>query len=399
VEQDAYMRRWLVERAGVKDDIRILFYPGRYDHERGSILPLGDITKFFDPDESDVCVLEEPEHLTWYHNGLNWRQRFKLVVGVVHTNYIFYAQTWNKGGHLAAATLEQINSWMCRAYCDVVIKLSDTLQPLPRSIVSNVHGVRADFVRIGQRRRRFKRGAYFLGKVLWAKGHRLLLDYLLLQRKLGLPPTHVDVFGHGEDLLAVIDEARQGSLNVSFHPPIDHASPEIQSYKVFVNPSQSEVLSTTTAEALAMGKFVVIQRHPSNNFFLPFRNTLAYSTPEEFLEKLAWALDSQPAPLTAFERRELSWDGATERFLQSIRNATVRETLPSFADHTAQWFHQGVQKGGYFGDAIRHVSGAGPVAKQSWLNAQRFRDAEVTEIVDESVALSPPFSKEEEHTE
>eukprot|EP00966_Prymnesium_polylepis_P203636 4717790-Prymnesium_polylepis.1 len=139
-----------------------------------------------------------------------------------------------------------------------------------------------------------------------------------------------------------------------------------------------------------MGKYVVIERHPSNDFFLQFSNTLAYDTPEEFLQQLQHALDTQPAPLSAAERRELSWDGATERFLGAVRNATVGETLPSFADHTVNWVHQGVQASGYLGDAMRLVSGAGPIARQSWLNAQRFRDAQVSDIVEQSVQLSPP---------
>ena len=35
-----------------------------------------------------------------------------------------------------------------------------------------------------------------------------------------------------------------------------------------------------------MGKFVVVQRHPSNDFFMQFRNTLPYDTPEECLQQL-----------------------------------------------------------------------------------------------------------------
>ena len=71
-----------------------------------------------------------------------------------------------------------------------------------------------------------------------------------------------------------------------------------------------------------MGKFVVVQRHPSNAFFMDFANTLAYDTPEQFLQALEYALASTPAPLSqrlfrsdearegiaAFkERRDAAW--------------------------------------------------------------------------------------------
>ena len=130
-EQEQHIRSWLQDKAGLPgDNFRIGFYPGRYDIERGSILPLGDITRLFDAEESDICVLEEPEHLTWYHSGPNWRHRFKLVVGVVHTNYIYYAKSWSSGGPLIAEALKGINQLVCTAYCDKVIKLS-RLNPSP----------------------------------------------------------------------------------------------------------------------------------------------------------------------------------------------------------------------------------------------------------------------------
>lgn len=391
-EQERHIRGWLQDRGGVKADFKLRFYPARYDLDRGSILPLGDITRVFSDDECDICVLEEPEHLNWYHSGANWRHRFKLVVGVVHTNYIYYAKMYL--GSAYAAVLQKLNVWMCGAYCDKVIKLSDTIQPLPRAVVCNVHGVRAEFLDIGRRATRLslqrRSGAYFLGKVLWAKGHRLLLDYLQLQKSLGLPLTHIDIYGGGEDLEDVKAEVKRSGVDVSFFKATDHSSPHLRHYKAFVNPSQSEVLSTTTAEALAMGKFVVLQRHPSNEFFMHFRNTLIYDTPREFLEKLEYALTAEPTPLSPEERRALSWEGATDRFLEAVSNCTLTDMLPTIGDHTTRFVHANVQKGGRFGDALRQLSGAGPISKQSWLAQERYRSAPTTEIVEASLLSCPP---------
>lgn len=47
---------------------------------------------------------------------------------------------------------------------------------------------------------------------------------------------------------------------MSFLSATDHASLALQQYHVFVNPSTSDVLCTATAEALAMGKSVLIAR-------------------------------------------------------------------------------------------------------------------------------------------
>ena len=138
------------------------------------------------------------------------------------------------------------------------------LQPLPRAIVCNVHGVRGDFLEIGRKaalpslQPRFRKGAYFLGKALWAKGHRLLFDYLELERERGDEPTHIDIFGKGEDLDDIKQAAEAKRLDLTFHGPTDHAGAEIREYKVFVNPSQSEVLSTTIAEALGPRGEVIV---------------------------------------------------------------------------------------------------------------------------------------------
>lgn len=87
-------------------------------------------------------------------------------------------------------------------------------------------------------------------------------------------------------------------------------------YKIFVNPSVSDVLCTATAEALAMGKFVICADHPSNDFFKSFPNCLTYKTSEDFVARVKEAMAREPQPLTPEQRHTLSWEAATQRFVQ-----------------------------------------------------------------------------------
>ena len=149
---------------------------------------------------------------------------------------------------------------------------------------------------------------YFISKVLWAKGYRLLFDLLKhYQRRMGRGFS-MDLYGSGPDAAAVGKKAasmskggRGGRTQQQFSGRLamkgfaDHAA--LGSYKVFVNPSITEVLCTTVAEALAMGKWVVCPKHPSNDFFAQFPNCLQYSTPDEFVDAVNWALVHDPPPL------------------------------------------------------------------------------------------------------
>ncbi|KAI3921317.1 hypothetical protein MKW92_026768 [Papaver armeniacum] len=149
-EQEIYIRNWLEERVGFKADFKISFYPGKFSKERRSILPAGDTSQFISSKEADIAILEEPEHLNWYHHGRRWTDKFNHVVGVVHTNYLEYIKR-EKNGALQAFLVKHINSWVTRAYCDKVLRLSAATQDLPKSVICNVHGVNPKFLKVGER--------------------------------------------------------------------------------------------------------------------------------------------------------------------------------------------------------------------------------------------------------
>lgn len=90
--------------------------------DKRSILPVGDITDVIPDEEADIAVLEEPEHLTWFHHGKRWKTKFNYVIGIVHTNYLEYVKR-EKQGRFKAFFLKYANSWVVGIYCHKVAKL------------------------------------------------------------------------------------------------------------------------------------------------------------------------------------------------------------------------------------------------------------------------------------
>lgn len=68
--------------------------------------------------QADVAVLEEPEHLTWFHHGQRWTDAFKHVVGVIHTNYVDYIR--RGGGRAASMSCGYLNRRVCCIHCHKV---------------------------------------------------------------------------------------------------------------------------------------------------------------------------------------------------------------------------------------------------------------------------------------
>eukprot|EP00798_Chlamydomonas_sp_ICE-L_P005865 gene5865-6158_t len=164
---------------------------------------------------------------------------------------------------------------------------------------------------------RFQKGAYFVGKALWAKGYTELIQLMKEHSDRTGENTPLDVFGHGPDFNEIQGKSKESRLAFSFNGPADHAAAQMHDYKLFINPSLSDVVATTTAEALAMGKFVLCAKHPSNKFFERYPNCLLYSSSEEFTQQLNKAMSSEPKPLSANDLHSLSWEAATDRFMDA----------------------------------------------------------------------------------
>ena len=100
---------------------------------------------------------------------------------------------------------------------------------------------------------------------------------------------------------------------MSFLGAEDHMAPSLRGYRVLINPSTSDVVATTSAEALAMGKWLLCARHPENAFFEQFQNALIYNNQEEFAQLLRQAMEQDPPPLTEDDHR----CGGRRRMLQA----------------------------------------------------------------------------------
>ena len=133
-------------------------------------------------------------------------------------------------------------SWMCRAHCHRVIKLSGTLgQFAPeKELVENVHGVRAGFLETGKElKQRIESSSisndpvfgpeaeakvYFIGKMLWSKGLGSLMELLKYAEESAGLKIKVDMYGGGPDQEAAKDRVQSLNLDMPFHGPIDHAA-------------------------------------------------------------------------------------------------------------------------------------------------------------------------------
>ncbi|KAL7507055.1 hypothetical protein ACHAXN_004266 [Cyclotella atomus] len=346
-EQEQYIREWLSNEAEMPAEalaLKIVWYPARFHTYANSIFALGDICDMISNDDTDVCILEEPEHLNWYRSpgSASWTTKFSHVIGVIHTNYKAYVRDHAPAGFIASPVTAGINSLVVKANCHRVIKLSNVLQTFVpgKEVVENVHGIRGTYLNEGRRICSTKpllvnrqRKAYFLGKLIWGKGFSEMLELQSRYHKSTRSYFAIDIFGTGNDENEIKrafnpEQCNEGyvfktlksqkePIPVTFMGKKDHAKLAGDDYSILINPSITEVLCTTTAEAIAMNKFAIIPSHPSNMFFQQFPNCLMYRSRREFVSMLKYALANNPPPLSEDLVHLLSWETATLRCISA----------------------------------------------------------------------------------
>lgn len=255
----------------------------------------------------DWLILEEPEHLNWLHPFNHYHRKAAWVTGILHTNYIYYLKhhvpvsTWLK------TVFNHYSRWLVQWHCDDVIRLGDNLPTFKHGQLLDVNGVHPAFFAIIPPEN-YQYNAYFMGKLVWEKGWQELID-LLAQSSL----RELDVFGNGDDKANIDAYAQRQGIRLRHHGVSHNPASDLRDYKIFINPSRSEVVCTTTAEALAQGRFVIIPNDISNQRFQGYKNCLYYDSLQAFLRQLQFAMENMPQ--IDPKVHHLSFDAATERLL------------------------------------------------------------------------------------
>ncbi|CAN6199193.1 unnamed protein product, partial [Urochloa humidicola] len=217
-----------------------------------------------------------------------------------------------------------------------IIILPGATQNLPRSVVCNVNGVDPIFLEVGKRKRiqlqseenAFPEGAYCIGNMR-SKEYRKFLC-LLSKSQRELFHLQVDLYVCGsEDYNEVRKTAQRLSLGINVYPGRDHSDHLFHDYKVFINPSTTNVVCGITAEAMAMGKTIICPNRPSNEFFKLFPNCRTYDNDEELVQVTLNALSEQPHPLN-YMQDELTWEAATTRFAVAAGIKPLSDQLTPF---------------------------------------------------------------------
>lgn len=308
-EQYEYLRQE-ASRLGCPALPDFFFYRGRYSSFIRSIIPLQDV--FSAIPSTRVIVLEEPEHLTWYPATRRRRAvKAETIIGVVMTNYEYYVRSSLPPGLRWLGIL--IAGWhrrLIRRHTDLAVPLSPAVSlegmghPYREGRITGVLAPYAEVPPVEEE----TDGIYFLGRLVWDKGLDILIEIACQSGR------SIDIYGDGPDAGDIARVARERGAKLRFLGPSASPWTFLKKYRVFLNPSMSEVLCTATADALVAGRHVVLPICPGNTPFFAYPNTHGYSNLHDAVTALEAAMKKQPVSPVEI-RHDFDWRTACRNLM------------------------------------------------------------------------------------
>ncbi|MCP5196262.1 MAG: hexosyltransferase [Gammaproteobacteria bacterium] len=274
-------------------------YNGYYSAMLRSIVPCHSVMRDLPP--ARVILLEEPEHLCWHPATASRKQiKAEQVIGIITTPYTHYVA--RSGWSVAAPWVDRFHRHLIRRHTDQVLSISPAvvLDGLDHPVrAARITGVLPAYARVPPVTAQTQ-GVYFLGRLVWDKG----LDQVIeLARRTRIP---IDLIGDGPDSAAIATRAQAGAAPVRLLGPSASPWRQLVDYRVFFNPSRSEILCTATADALVAGRHAILPNCLANRPFSAYPNVHFYDDLEQAQQMLEKALSELPEPPSAI-RQDFEW--------------------------------------------------------------------------------------------
>lgn len=293
----------------------IFFFRGVFSQSAYSIFITQD--PFQVVPKSRFYVLEEPEHLAWLP-CVSARKKLaaEKILGIVMTNYGFYIRQPKRPDRaLLAYLVEKRNRSLMRKHTDLIAPLSPAvdLANLCHPLVhQQVTGVLDRFKAVSPVKSN-NQAVYFMGRLVWEKALDVVIQ---TAQQLNIP---IDIYGEGPHQQQMETQARGIQAPVFFKGPAYSPWETLENYRVFFNPSLSEVLCTTTAEALVAGRHVVIPACAANIPFYDLPNVHVYTDARSMEIALYQALKTLPKDAKE-ARQRFDWTRVCQSIISLLQN-------------------------------------------------------------------------------
>lgn len=302
--QTTWIASWLLEQ-GIKTLPKIRCYPARYRRSLSSIFPSRPIA---DNLGKGAVILEDPLPLLL---GQPFRRsRYQRVIGIIHTNYqrCISSQFPGMMRPCIDGILRQRYRYMARHYCTHLLQINTLIQGQFVETVPLI-GVNAAYFQALNPK---ALGCYYMGKLEWEKGFKALIDGLARSSV-----SEITIFGVGKDQAAIAQYAKQRGVVCDFQGVLTRPWERLQSYRLLINASRTDLWGSVSAEALAMQKQVLIPETPQSTCFSGYRNVRCYANNASFVSTLEAMLATPPVFDPNVER--LRWEHCTARLLAYLK--------------------------------------------------------------------------------